>query len=39
MKVHQQQDEQRLIAKHIDTNWGRADARLNRAGVSVSRGS
>jgi uncharacterized protein (DUF433 family) len=35
MKVHQEQDEQSLIAKHIDTSWGRADARLKRAGVSV----
>ena len=33
MKV--QQDEQRLIGKQIDTSWGRADARLKRAGVSV----
>lgn len=35
MKVHQEQDEQRLIAKHIDTSWERADARLKRVGVSV----
>jgi uncharacterized protein (DUF433 family) len=28
-------DEQRLITEHIDTSWGRADARLKRAGVSV----
>ncbi len=28
-------DEQRLIEQHIDTSWGRADARLKRAGVSV----
>ncbi len=35
MKVHQEQDEQRLIARYIDTSWGLADARLKRAGVSV----
>jgi hypothetical protein len=35
MKVHQEQDEQRLIAKHIDTSWERADARLKRVSVSV----
>ena len=35
MKVHQKQDEQRLIAKPIDTSWEQADARLKRAGVSV----
>ena len=28
-------DEQRLMEQHIDTSWGRADARLKRAGVSV----
>ncbi len=28
-------DEQRLIEPHIDASWGRADARLKRAGVSV----
>ena len=28
-------DEQRLIEQHIDASWGRADARLKRAGVSV----
>jgi hypothetical protein len=35
MKVHQEHDEQRLIAQHIDPSWGRAEARLKRAGVSV----
>ena len=35
MKIHQEQDEQRLIAKPIDTSWEQADARLKRAGVSV----
>jgi uncharacterized protein (DUF433 family) len=35
MKVHRVQEEQRLIDQHIDTSWGRADARLKRAGVSV----
>jgi uncharacterized protein (DUF433 family) len=35
MKVHQGRDEQSLIDEHIDTNWGRADARLRRVGVSV----
>jgi len=35
MKVHEEQDEQHLIAEHVDTSWGRADARLKRAGVSV----
>lgn len=28
-------DEQRLIGEHIDTSWGRVDARLKRVGVSV----
>lgn len=27
--------EQRLIEEHIDTTWGRVDARLKRVGVSV----
>jgi len=37
MQTHQDQDqdEKRLIAKHFDTRWGRADVRLKRAGVSV----
>ena len=35
MKVHEAQDERRLIAEHVDTTWGRADARLKRVGVSV----
>jgi uncharacterized protein (DUF433 family) len=35
MTVHQEQDEQRLIGKHIDTSWRQADARLKRAGISV----
>lgn len=29
------QDEERLIAEHVDTSWGQADARLKRVGVSV----
>lgn len=28
-------DEDRLIAEHVDARWGRADARLQRPGVSV----
>ncbi len=35
MKVHREEDEQRLIAKYIDTSWGPADARLKQAGASV----
>lgn len=35
MKVRPEQGELRLIAQHIDTSWGRADARLKREGVSV----
>lgn len=35
MKVLQDQDEKSLIDEHIDTTWGRAEARLKRAGVSV----
>lgn len=29
-------DEDRLIAEHVDAHWGRADARLKQAGVSVA---
>jgi len=39
MQTHQgqDQDEKRLIAKHFDTRWGRADTWPKRTGVSVWR--
>jgi uncharacterized protein (DUF433 family) len=35
VKGSRNRDEFSLIARYIDTSWGRADARLKRAGVSV----
>jgi uncharacterized protein (DUF433 family) len=34
-KTKAKPDEDRLIAAHVDARWGRAEARLKRAGVSV----
>ena len=36
MKVHQEQDEQRLIGKYIDTSWGRAPGEFLRHPTTAS---